>query len=172
MASINLSSPWVEHYRKLEALFKSDRDVKVVYDNEAFEVRLYVEQEAKAEVLTEIVKNEVKFGNVTLKVIVIAGNAIPDPEYDSLDKYTKAFYHNDALSYVRVLSGIGQVPFTYVVFKKEVVQYFSDDLSDLFGIHSVLYQNIAKSVLKDATGVFYCTDVEGDSFALPLGEWP
>lgn len=172
MASINLASPWVEHYRKLEALFKNDKEVKVVYDNESYEVRLYVEQQAKAEVLTEIVKDEIKFGNVTLKVNVIAGNADSDPEYENLDKYTRAFYKNEALSYVRTISGIGLVPFTYVVFKKEVVQYFSDDLSDLFGVHSVLYQDIAKTVLKETSGVFYCTDVQGSTFALPLGEWP
>ena len=65
-------------------------------------------------------------------------------------------------------------PITYVVFVNEVVQYFNDDLGDVYGQCSTLYQEIAKDVFGETEGVFFCTDVEEPVYALgkPLGEWP
>jgi hypothetical protein len=42
MSTVNLSAPWIEHYRKMAAFFKFDHQVRVVYDNEAEEVTLYM----------------------------------------------------------------------------------------------------------------------------------
>ena len=49
-------------------------------------------------------------------------------------------------------------PLTYVVLKKEVVQFFNDNLNDIHGLETTLYQTIAKDVF-DGTGVFFCTDI-------------
>ena len=55
---------------------------------------------------------------------------------------------------------------TYVVFVKEVVQYFNDDLGDANGVCSTLYQDIAKRLFTSTEGVFFCTNTNG-SVALP-----
>ena len=82
---------------------------------------------------------------------------------------------NPIFSFCRVVSGIFSHDLVYVVFVNRVVQYFNDDLSDIYGQCSTLYQTIAKDILKPQEGVFYCTDVEQpvyeDLFS-PLGEWP
>ena len=49
---------------------------------------------------------------------------------------------------------------TYVVFKKEVVQYFNDSLGDIHGVCSTLMQDIAKDIFEDTEGVYFCTDTE------------
>lgn len=50
--------------------------------------------------------------------------------------------------------------FTYVVFEKEVVQYWNDNLADYNGLTSTLYQDLAKEIFEDANldGVYFCTD--------------
>jgi hypothetical protein len=40
----NLSAPWITMYHEIEALFKKDPDIKVVYDEENVVVKLYVEK--------------------------------------------------------------------------------------------------------------------------------
>ena len=45
----------------------------------------------------------------------------------------------------------------YVIFQKEVVQFFTDDLTDIYGLCSTLYQDIAKDVFENVGGVFFCT---------------
>ena len=59
----------------------------------------------------------------------------------------------------------------YVVFKNRVVQFFNDNLNDIYGNISTLYQEIASDVFKEISGVNYCTDIE-ERVGAPLGEWP
>ena len=47
----------------------------------------------------------------------------------------------------------------YVLFKKEVVQYDSDDISDFHGVCSTLYQDLAKEIIGEDEGIYFCTDV-------------
>ena len=63
--------------------------------------------------------------------------------------------------------------FHYAVFQSKVVQFFNDDMSDINGNCTTLYQEIAKDVFSGrAEGVFFCTAAEGKNLQKPLGEWP
>lgn len=170
MAKLGLSSPWVVYYRKVEAMFKQDSEVRVIFDEERKELSLFVADEKKANALMKLLPEEVDFGNVTLKVIVVPPNTdkVDSVESDIVD----AFVGNPALSYVQRVDGIFSNPIIYVVFEKEVVQYFTDNLSDIHGIESTLYQNIAKDIFNHVDNVYYCTDIEEYDLAMPLGEWP
>jgi hypothetical protein len=164
---MKLSSPWVEFYREIEALFAEDDEVKVVYDEENNEVKLYVENARKADALTQLLPAEKTFGNVTLKVTVIPAN---DAKVSKADLIAEAFEGNPALSYVQHVGAvIGE--FDYAVFKNKVVQFFDDNLSDINGNKSTLYENIAKDVFGENVGVFFCTEAPV-SLTKPLGEWP
>ncbi len=70
-----------------------------------------------------------------------------------------AFNGNDAVERVQAtkIRGLGEL--THVVFENRVVQYFNDDISDINGLCSTLYQDIAKRVLKNIDNVFFCTDM-------------
>ena len=164
---MKLASPWVNFYRELEALFSQDPEVRVVYGEEANEVKLYVENARKADALTQLLPVEKTFGNVTLKVTVIPANEMTVSKADLL---SEAFDGNPALSYIQHVDAvIGS--FDYAVFQNRVVQYFNDDLSDINGLKSTLYQDIAKDVFGEDAGVFFCTEAPAN-LAKPLGEWP
>ena len=170
MAKLGLSSPWVVYYRKVEALFKHDAEVRVILDDERMELSLFVADEKKADALTHLLPEEVVFGNTTLHIIIVPPNTDNLASVES--EIADAFTGNEALAYVQQVVGIFDVPLTYVVFEKEVVQYFTDNLGDIHGIESTLYQNLAREVFNHFENVYYCTDIEEYDLAMPLGEWP
>lgn len=170
MARIGISSPWVVFYRKVEAFFKKDPEVHVLYDEEKNEVILYVDNSVKAAAIDQILVHEKVYGNVTLKLKVIPANGF------GLSKgflFQNALDKNPALSYIKTVRGVFSNDLTYIVFACEVVQYYNDDLGDIHGICSTLCQDIANDIFEPAEGVFYCTDIKEDgALGIPLGEWP
>lgn len=165
---MKVSSPWVNFYRELEALFAEDDEVKVVLDEENVKIKMYVENSRKADALSKLIPSEKVFGNVTLTIDVVPAN---DGELSKAELIQEAFCGNPALSFVwSADTAIGH--FNYVVFKNKVVQYFNDDLSDINGNRSTLYQEIAKDVFGSDPGTFYCTEAGASKLNKPLGEWP
>ena len=181
MAQLKQSPPWIVRYREIEAFFARDPEVRVIYDEEENFVKLYVSEVNKAEALTRLIPEKYEFGNVALRVAVIPPNEEGDgtkPTRSNL--YKLALNNNPALSYIHTVTGIiTPVPFTYVVFDCRVVQYWTDNLGDINGITSTLYQELAKKIFEGETNVFFCTDMlVGEnvkkqlSLGTPLGEWP
>lgn len=172
MAMTRLAPPWLIFVKELEQLFKYDSEVHIVYDNQEYHVKVYVDSAAKAAALSELLPAEKQYGNVILTVSILPANGIGAATKANL--YQTAFKDNGAFSFVKVVKGIFTNDLTYVVFKNRVVQYFNDDLGDVYGQCSTLYQEIAKDVFGETEGVFFCTDVEEPVYALgkPLGEWP
>lgn len=161
MAMVNLSAPWIIFYREVEALFRLDPDVHVLYDDSTHELRLYVEDSIKADALEKILPTKKEFGNVTVNIIVMVGNtACQFTEYDDVSPFEIAFADNPALSFVRVVQDIFGQDITYVVFAPEVVHFWTDDLGDMYGMKHTLYQDIARDVFKGMSGVYYSTDVK------------
>ena len=84
--------------------------------------------------------------------------------------FCTAFNRNPAFVFTKSIQGIFSNNITYVVFRNKVVQYFDDDLSDIYGQCSTLYQYIAKNIFVDMESVFYCTDKYGNKEAVNA-EW-
>ena len=160
MAVLKLSSPWTIFYRELDALFGKDPEVMVIFYEDELEVKLYVTDAAKAEAIAELLPSEKEFGVVTLKITVVPPNGC-SIRNGKIDTLRAAFSGNPVLSYIRTISGVFSNNLTYVVFRNEVVQYFNDSIGDINGLCSTLYQTIAKDVLGDIDGVYYCTDTPG-----------
>ena len=177
MATINLAPPWNVYVSEVEQMFRLDPEVHVVYDNELYTLKVYVDEPKKASALGVLLPEEYNFGNVTLKISVIPANGVSEEDKvdpNNTDKlFEAAFSNNRALSFVRTVRGIFTNNLTYVVFVNRVVQYYNDDLGDVYGQCSTLYQNIAKNIFVPIEGAYYCTDVEDYAgFDAPLGEWP
>lgn len=164
MARSKLSPPWQIYYTELTLLFDEDPDIQIIYDEDEQEIKLYVENPDKADALSMILPKEKKFSNVTLKIIIIPGNGVVESQ---ASLFERAFAGNPVLSYVRTSTGLFEM--TYVVFVHEVVQYFNDSIGDVNGMCSTLYQQIAKDVIGEYKGVYFCTDVLGED-GLSLGK--
>lgn len=180
MAAFHLSPPWMIFYREIEAMFKYDRQVHVVYDEAENHIKLYVDDSEKAIALSMLLPKTQIFGSVSMKISVIPANVEPGlilADTSSQALYETAFSDNAAFSFAKTITGIFSNNLTYVVFRNRVVQYFSDDLGDIYGQCSTLYQEIAKHIFGERDGVFFCTDIEqpvtqAESLGSPLGEWP
>jgi len=157
---INLFSPWVIYYKKLEALFGKDKDIKMTFDNDEPAIMMYINGQDKYEALSQLLPSEKQFGGVTLKIYLIPAN---DWKLAKLDLFRKAFYGNPIVNDIIVISRDvleSTNDFSYVVFAKEVVQYHDDSLNDPHGNCSTLYQDIAKEVFENCDGIYFCTDNE------------
>jgi len=176
MAKVNLSAPWTTCYRQFQAFFKYDPEVKVMYNSNGPELKLLVEDPVKADALTQLLEPSRTFGNVTLKITVVPANKAADevlPELASdIALVTAALNKNPIVSQIKdISSAYISNPWCYVAFKKEVVQFFNDNLSDMNGLTSTLYQDIANEIFPRHAGVFFCT-ATGNGLGAPLGEWP
>ena len=168
MARMNLSAPWVLFYHEVEAMFKEDPEVRVIYDDtDKPMLKLFVDDPDKAEAISYLLPACKEWGDVTLDILVIPSNRATskkrlksmNPDFpDIVGLFQVALSLNSAFSYVDKVSGIMSNPIYYVVFSKKVVQYFTDDLGDANGIRSTLYQEIAKDIFIDLNGVHYCTN--------------
>lgn len=146
-------APWTNFYREIEALFEKDPQVTIKYNEEARVVSLFVDDAEKADAISKILPTEKTFGGATVKIHVVPANNEDDTEEDVI---AKAFKGNPALDYVKTIP----TPFgnmTFAVFHPEVVQYYDDDLGDINGLRSTLYQDIANDVL-EFKDVRYCTN--------------
>lgn len=153
-----LSPPWIEHARKIYALFRHDPQITVVYDSDKPEVRLLVSDRAKAQALTDLLPSSKKFGNVELAITVVPPNVDTNPDF-----LTAAFKGNPAFRKVVHIDDVFCNPVSYVVLSNHVVQYFNDDLGSADGVRSALYEEIARDILEVGGGVLFCTETDQDS---------
>ena len=159
---LKLAPPWVTFVNEVKALFEEDPQVRVTYDNDFVELKLYVEDAKKAEAIQKLLPDTKWFGGVDLTISVISANV---GNYD-FSKYTfgqlfdEAFKGNPAYSFSKDIDSIFSNVLTYVVFSNKVVQFFNDNLNDIYGNMSTLYQEIASDVFDVEGGVFFCTDVK------------
>ena len=158
MAIIKKSSPWVTYYRGVDAPFKKDKEVFVVFDEENIELKIYVNGQAKADAIRCLMPLEKEFGGVTLKIDVIPSNGSQLRGINTTNILTiacDAFLNNDAVYGVTDVRAMFDL--VYVVFRKEVVQFFDDNIGDINGNCSTLYEAIARDIFEDI-GIKYCTD--------------
>lgn len=159
MAKLNLSSPWIIYYKEINVFFEKDPDVKVLYDDVKNEIELYVSDSDKASALRELLPVEKTFGEVKLKITVIPANGARFGfRASNFPIIYAALKNNSIVDKIETVSGLFDYDLHYVLFKKKVVQYFTDNLGDYNGYCSTLYENIAIDIFEDTTGVFFCTN--------------
>lgn len=159
---LKLAPPWVTFVNEVKALFDEDPQIIVAYDNDAVEVKLYVNDAKKAEAIQLLLPENKNYGNVDLKITIFPANI---GNYD-FSKYTfgqifdTAFDGNPVYSFSRDIDSVFTNVLTYVVFTNKVVQFFNDNLNDIYGNMTTLYQEIASDVFEAGESVFYCTDIK------------
>lgn len=174
-----ISPPWITYINKMQALFDGDPQIacNINWSGTNPSIILATNCGDKAAALLQLLPYEKKFGNVTLAI------GIDGPVSNRAFKTTKelfetAFDGNPAFAYcvAPTEEGYWFVDFTYVVFKKEVVQFFNDNLDDAHGVLSTLYQDIAAEIFSDVklkSNVAYCTDIDKtDNLTVTVTKWP
>lgn len=169
MAKVNLVAPWNEYYEELNAFFAEDPNVTILYDEEAKNIKVLVQETIKAEALTHLLKDEVDFGEVKLTITVVPANEVTrrvkklvtnigdDENFGGM--YDRALINNGAFAYTYTVDNVMGFNAVFVVFRKKVIQYYNDNLGDLHGMKSTLAENIARDIFVSHNGVFFCTDV-------------
>ena len=168
-----LSPPWVTYYHEIEAFFAEDPEVRIVYFPDEQDIRLYVDNSEKAAALENLLPSEKVFGGVCLHITIVPANGELVTATPTVLDIAAAFEGNYAVEFCKAIEGIYSNPMYYIIFKKKVVQYYTDDLGDYYGMRSTLYQDIANEIFVPVQGVYYCTSTaEADFLGEPLGEWP
>ena len=168
---LKISPPWVTYVNKVTALFDGDPEIAINFNNHDRSLVIATNNGDKGAALLKVLPSEVTFGNVTLTVGV--DGPISNRGFVTNEELMNVLFdRNPAFAFCRAVEGI-ITSFTYVVFKNTVVQFFNDNLNDIYGNISTLYQDIAAELFAEAdlNGVVYCTDVE-HKVGKPLGEWP
>ena len=168
MAILKLSAPWHTYYKELNELFKFDDEIRIVYDTDEQIINIYVENTAKAGAMAAVLPVEKEFGAITVQINVIPANStFKKVKSVRGSLYEDLFHGNPIVDDIVTIEGVMTNPITYVIFKKEVVQYYNDSLSDAHGLCSTLYQDIAKRVLDADEGFFFCTNNNMGIFKIP-----
>ena len=154
--NLKLSPPWAIFYQEINAMFKEDPEIKIQYDEETPEVKLFVENEEKADALMKLLPMQKNFGNVNLKITVVPR----DPQKSSkLELFKTAFKCNPVFVGTSSAAMPDAPAADYILFQPKVVQFFDDDLTDAHGYCSTLYQEIAKDIFGGFSGLYFCTDL-------------
>ena len=176
---LKLSPPWITYYNEIKALFGEDPAVKVdceyAYDNNFVDINIKVDGEAKANAIIKLLPSHIFFGNIEVFVNIIPSNGeLGHYSFRTTSAiFEKAFEGNPVFSFVKSVDYIFNNEIVYVVFKNRVVQFFNDNLNDIYGNVSTLYEDIARDLFDefDGYGVYYCTDIETAIAGAPKN-WP
>lgn len=157
--SATLSPPWITFYNEIKEMFCEDPDVSAItYNNVTHTVNIYIDNAEKAYAIMRLLpvsKNFKDFGNVTLKINVIPSNNLST---STVELFEKAFKGNPVFSYIKK-ANLPATPFNYIVFKNKVVQFFNDNMRDVSGNKSILYEEIARDIFENTSnGICFCTD--------------
>lgn len=152
--NVKLSPPWYTYYHKIDAMFGSDPDIQIKFDEDTMTLKLFVDNQAKADALTKVLQPEIDFGNVKLKIEVV-----PSDKVDSVEQlYKTVFAGNPVFSDAIETCDLTSPHATYVVFNPMIVQFYNDNLADAFRNETTLHQEIAKDLFVQQPGVYFCTD--------------
>jgi hypothetical protein len=151
---VNISAPWWTYYRKLEALFEKDQEIHTTFQEDEKRIIFRVENLDKAEALAELLPGTVTFGNVTVTIDILS-----DSETDTrAELIKKALNGNPVLSYDQAVEGVMTNPLHYFVMRNEVAQFWNDNLHDINGMESYLYEDLAREIIGEDDGVMFCTN--------------
>jgi hypothetical protein len=160
-----LSPPWWTVQKKIKAMFKDDPDIEIKSvskggDASGVTYVFYLDtpDAAKAIALEKILKTEYNFGNIKLKVTVRVTNANNKtvlPAESIYDNYLDALATTPAVVDIRHVVDMFGTKWIVIDFKKEVVQFWNDDLTDYYGNWNGLYTDIATDIFKYNPAVKY-----------------
>jgi len=149
-----LSPPWWEFYNKLNAMFGNDPEIHMDFNEEQYTIKMFVDNQAKADALAQVLPMEKEYGKITLKIEII-----PSDKANGFEQLYKTIFNgNPVFSEAVDIDQEGIPHVSYVIFKPLIAQFFNDNLADAFGNYTALYQDVAKELFVPQNGVYFCTE--------------
>ena len=162
MANVGIQSPWVTTYNKINALFERDEDLTISPlsgdEDGVYTFTISSSNATKLNAIEKLLANNYKFGNVTLNVKFV----VEDNGKDGITvaDLKNAFTGNSVVSKIETVVNPVGVSQTFVMFGREVIQFYNDDISDFFGNYNGLAEDIARELFNPVdASISYCTDV-------------
>lgn len=172
MAHIAMAAPWYTLYKKFLAMFDDDNEVRVLMSPECDEIKLYIDNSVKCAALEKLLVPEHQFGGKTVRIVCVPSNpkGVKEVKDDPESLWNAAFEGNNVFSFIAMpYTPFGSI--VYVVFANCVVQFFNDDLSDVYGNCTTLYQDIAAEIFAREHSENFCTE-PAKVFGQSPANWP
>lgn len=164
MANVGLQSPWVTTYGKIKALLVRDPDLNISKITESEGVYTFNISSTNANkicALEKIIKNEFTYGNVVLKINFLVENTEEEGNTITANDLRNAFTGNGVVSKIETVTNPVGIDQTFVLFERDVIQFYNDDISDFYGNFNGLAEDIARELFNDAgPEINYCTDID------------
>lgn len=158
---IGIEAPWYNYYKKIYNLFSVDEEITIdkelkKSEDGSFEFTIASKNGDKLNAIEKLLG----YGRVFGKVRVFIKYAYENQKEENMSEvYRNAFTGNPLFKEVVDVT----MPFfgtsTYAVFKKDVVSFYDDNLSDYHGNSHYIVADLVKDVVTNPN-VYVCTDSE------------
>ena len=139
-----IASPWMTCFRKINAMFEADKEVTVTNPSE-FKVVISSANKYKLEAIKKIIRQEIKFGNVTLTIECV--DETKNKASELANDFRMAFNGNGFVkSIIEAPYGPDQMSAVYLLMKKQIVQFPNDNACDYNGNSSFLAEDVAREL--------------------------
>ena len=163
--NFKLSTPWVVLRNKLDAFFESDGDISVGYcetEGDIITIPIEIIDPKKYFALCKIMKTTYEYGNVTCKIkLSTTNNSVKKKTFKSSKEIiTTALKGNSLFKDIKEVETVWGGQITFVVIAKELLQFKTDDLSDLYGNDNMVVEDAAYSIFDLPMYLYFSTEEE------------
>lgn len=166
--NVQLSAPIHTYAKKINALFKNDPEIYVSSAEEIekgcgqYNMVIKTTNFFKAAVLKLMMRDKVKFGKLTLNIIVDDDVIVHTPE--TIIKQLNILFEGNSIFSQAIDSideGLGKHKY-FCLFQPKILQFFNDDLSDYYQNWNGMPHQVAKEIFKKGFKINYCVERNGD----------
>lgn len=161
---VGLSSPWVSYFKEVYNVFRHDEQVIVDKEiteegNGVYSFKIVSGNIEKVAALKKILKTEIPFGNITLRIDIDFIAA--DDEEVTAEDWQAAFDGNPYFKQI-VEEPTPASTKAFAVFDRKILTYFNDDISDYCCNRHIIVADAVRDIVKDAGNVSPCTEAAAE----------
>ena len=162
---VGLQSPWIILHKGIYNLLSQDPDITVAPNmidagNGVYETHISSSNYEKLTALKKILINETKMGNITARLVFDYAAPTDDIE---VEDWRTAFEGNPLFKDIVPVSTPTGSEVDYVLFSRDILTYYVDDLSDLYGNKHIIVADLVNQVANETIGINICTEYDGEA---------
>lgn len=165
--NLTLQSPWVTYFKMVYNLLSVDPEIKMpksITEGEDGKCSFWIESSNATKIiaLSKVLKNEIQMGNITVTISFRCTNDVEVGENAVVtgNDYTDAFTGNPLFSKVVTEIFPGGAKVYYAVFKREIITFFNDNMTDYHANSHFIVADIVKEIANEDSAVNVCTEYE------------